>query len=448
MTKKTSILLICIACCRFLSAQPSYPLDSCIVLALQHNVEIKNKLLSIDMAKQTKKEAFTKYFPNISGSLVGLYGFMEGNMNLNMELSISEINIPNLTTTIPEFTLPRSNTSIDYSFLLRGYTAGIKAVQPLYVGGQIYYGNQLAKIGIKAEELQLSLTQNEIKKKVEDFFWQIVYLEEQRKTIIVIKEQLSRITVDADAAVQAGMVHSNNLLKIQLKEKELAAGGIKIDNGIRMLYLSLRQYTGIKERDFKISYDSLIIPPHPQIYYINPEEAVNKRIESKLLSYQVEASRLQTKMEIGKTLPTVAIGGIYAHTGLKNLNNELGMLFGTISVPISDWWGGAHSIKKHKLQEKIHQNEYQNTLELLYLQTEQAWNELIESYLQIEIAQSSIASAEENLKIANDCYQVGTATLSSLLEAQTLVQQTRVQFLEAHTNFYKKRTNYLQLTGQ
>lgn len=446
--KKIVLICLCIICSHLLSAQPTYTLDSCLSLALQHNIDIKNKLLSIDMAKQTKKEAFTNYFPMISASLLGLYGSTKGTMNLNMELSVDPITIPMINITTPEYTFPRFNTSIDYSFVQYGYSAGIKAIQPLFVGGQIYYGNRLAKIGVKAEELQLSLSQNEIIKKVEDYFWQIVYLQEQLKTIRIIQEQLNRIGKDAGVAVEAGMVHTNDLLKIQLKEKELAAARLKVENGIRMLTLTLRQYTGIKERDFIITYDSLTMPEHPASYYVNPEEAVNKRIENKLLSYKVEASELQTKMEIGKKLPAIAVGSTYMYTDLTDIDNQSGIVFGTLSLPLSDWWGGAHIIKKMKLQEQINRNEYQNTLELMYLQTEQAWNELNESYLQIEIAQSAITAAQENLKTTTDCYQAGTATLSTLLEAQTLLQQAQMQFLEAYTNYYKKRTIYWQLTGK
>ena len=446
--KKIAFICLCIICSRLLPAQSTYTLDSCLSLALQHNVDIKNKLLSIDMAKQTKKEAFTNYFPQISASLLGLYGSTKGTMNLNMELSVDPINIPTLNITTPEYTFPRFNTSIDYSFIQYGYSAGIKAIQPLFVGGQIYYGNRLAKIGVKAEELQLTLTQNEIKQKVEDYFWQIVYLQEQLKTIRIIQEQLTRISKDAGVAVQAGVVHTNDLLKIQLKEKELAAARLKLENGIRMLSLSLRQYTGIKEKDFNITYDSLIMPEHPDSYYVNPDEAVNKRIENKLLSYKVEASELQTKMEIGKKLPSIAVGSTYMYTDLTDIDNQSGVIFGTLSLPLSDWWGGAHTIKKMKLQEQINRNEYQNTLELMYLQTEQAWNELNESYLQIEIAESTITAAQENLKTTSDCYQAGTATLSTLLEAQTLLQQAQTHFLEAYTTYYKKRTIYWQLTGR
>ena len=51
------------------------------------------------------------------------------------------------------------------------------------------------------------------------------------------------------------------------------------------------------------------------------------------------------------------------------------------------------------------------------------WNTLNEFFKQIEISREAIAQAEENLRIQREYYNVGTATLSNMLEAETLRQQ-------------------------
>ena len=51
------------------------------------------------------------------------------------------------------------------------------------------------------------------------------------------------------------------------------------------------------------------------------------------------------------------------------------------------------------------------------------WNTLNESFKQIEISREAIAQAEENLRIQREYYNAGTATLSNMLEAETLRQQ-------------------------
>ena len=131
-----------------------------------------------------------------------------------------------------------------------------------------------------------------------------------------------------------------------------------------------------------------------------------------------------------------------------NSKNNIGFFFGIISIPISDWWGGAHAIQKHRLQEKIDNNNYENNIQLLQLEIEQSWNELNEAYMQLQISQLAIAQTQDNLRIYNDRYLSGTITLSNLLEIQTLLQQNQDAYLDAYITFTKKRTYYLQITGQ
>ena len=46
----------------------------------------------------------------------------------------------------------------------------------------------------------------------------------------------------------------------------------------------------------------------PITYYVDHSTALPERMESKLLSKNVEATKLQTKMKRGDYLPTVAVG--------------------------------------------------------------------------------------------------------------------------------------------
>ena len=435
--KKIILLLVFFLNCFFLQAQPSYCLDSCIALALKQNVEIKNKLLQIDMAKQTKKEAFTKYFPNISANFIGFAARVDGGINAKYSAVIENYN------------LPPTQVNLCYKLLInKGFITGVTAVQPIFAGGRIFTGNKLANIGIKVEKLQLSLTENEIKRKIEELFFQIISLEEKKKTIDIVSTQLNNIHKDAEVSVKAGLINANDFLKVQLKQQEIESAKIKVENGIRMSKLALRQYTGIPEKDFNIIYDSISMPASPLTYYLPPEEAVNKRIENQLLQCQKEANKLQKQMEIGKYLPSIAIGGSYLYNEMINSKNNIGFVFGIISIPISDWWGGAHAIQKHRLQEKIDNNNYENNIQLLQLEIEQSWNELNEAYMQLQISQLAIAQTQDNLRIYNDRYLSGTITLSNLLEIQTLLQQNQDAYLDAYITFTKKRTYYLQITGQ
>lgn len=76
------------------------------------------------------------------------------------------------------------------------------------------------------------------------------------------------------------------------------------------------------------------------------------------------------------------------------------------------------------------------------------WNSLQEAYRQIHIAINSIEQATENLRLQTDYYRTGLCTLSDLLDAQTLYQQSHDKYMEAYAQYALKKREYLQATGQ
>ena len=124
------------------------------------------------------------------------------------------------------------------------------------------------------------------------------------------------------------------------------------------------------------------------------------------------------------------------------------MAFVTVSIPISDWWGGSHKIKEAQFKVNQAKNKLTETSELLGLQIEQAKNEMNETYMQISTAQSSIDQSQENLKVVNDNYKAGVSSMSDLLEAQALYQDAQNQYTDALCSYKIKVAGYLQATGR
>ena len=191
-----------------------------------------------------------------------------------------------------------------------------------------------------------------------------------------------------------------------------------------------------------------ILPDSPQQLFVSPETALHQTNEYQLLDKQVEADQLQYKLSVGKNLPSVAIGGgyIYNHLMDKSQNNLVGML--TVSVPISSWWGGSHDMKRQKLQIANDIDDKQNQSEQLIIRMRKAWNDLNDAYKQVAIAQESIEQSEENLRLNTDYYQAGTSTISDVLDAQTLYQQSHDQYVESIAKYEVKKREYLQATGR
>ena len=92
--------------------------------------------------------------------------------------------------------------------------------------------------------------------------------------------------------------------------------------------------------------------------------------------------------------------------------------------------------------------EKDDTNQLLALSLHQAINNLDEAYLEVELAQSSVTAADENLRSSTKFYQAGMESLSDNLEAQTLWQQAHATLIEAQTSLFLRHIEYLRATGQ
>lgn len=424
---KRNIVLSLIACTCLapVSGQHIYTLDECINSALKYNVKVRNAENDLEMAKHDKKEAFTKYFPNISA--VGS-GFIANEPLVQMQMS-------------PEAKM---------EMLKDGMLGGISATMPLFTGGQIVNGNKLAELGVNMKALQKKQTDDEVRLEVERYFWQIVMLKEKLKTISLVEKQLERLETDVQTSVDAGIVTRNDLLQVQLKKNDVLSGKIQLENSLNVSLSLLGQYIGAKSDSIDVAF---VVEEHlsesPQTLFCNHTDAVERTNEYGLLKQNLQASKLQYKMAVGKNLPTVAIGGGLVYDNfVMGQDQSFYMGFVTASVPISGWWGGTHSIKKHKLQVKNAENLLNDNSEMLVIRMQNVWNTLNDSYRKAEIALLSVEQSSENLRLNMDYYSAGTATMSELLDAQTLYQQSRDKYVEAYTNYELSKREYLQATGR
>lgn len=431
-------------CAVSVSAQ-TYTLEQIKDSALHNNMAIRSARYNIEAAQQQRKEAFTKFFPNISGT--GLW-FNANKGMAKMEMNPSNYMTPELGASLaqsfPAEALAALANPVSISMMKNGTIAGVQAVQPVFAGGQIINGNKLAKVGEDVSRLQLQLSENEVEKTAEQYFWQLASLQEKMKTINAADALLADIYKDVDVAVRAGVALRNDLLRVQLRQNEIASQRLKLQNGLSLVRLLLSQYCGLRDTSFVITYQTDLVQ---QISSLQGTETLVNLPEYQLLGKQVEATALQQKMAVGQNLPSIAFGAGYNYHNLLDNDHTFGMLFATMSIPISDWWGGSHAIKRKKIEHQNAQEQLADNAQLLQIRMQNAWNNVEESYQQLQLAQRSIEQAEENLRLNRNYYNAGTSKMSDLLEAQMLFQQACDKRTDAFADYQNKLLEYRQSVG-
>ena len=428
--------------------------------ALQHNAAIRTAQLDIDAAQQQRREAFTKYFPTVSGTAL-TFNANRGmaKMDIDPGSMIPASMSQSLAQVLPAEMLAGLASPISMSMMKNGSIASLMAMQPLFAGGQIVNGNRLARVGEEASRLQLSLKEHEIERQVAEYYWQLVSLQEKRRTLDAADSLLADIYKDVEVAVRAGVALRNDLLQVQLRRNDLESQRLKLENGQQLVRLLLAQYCGLKSEKVIVNSEKFATAPQettPQLALgaeansslFTFHSSLNLLPEYQLLEKQVEAARLQRKMAVGKNLPTVAVGAGYNYHNLLDNDRTFAMVFATVSVPISDWWGGSHAVKRRNIEVQKAEEQLRDNAQLLTIRRQKAQNDVDEARQQVLLAQRGIEQADENLRLNRDRYRAGTSAMSDLLEAQLLSQQACDKLTDAVADLQLRLIDLRHATGE
>ncbi|MBR5929733.1 MAG: TolC family protein [Prevotella sp.] len=449
--RKIFAMILCSLCCVGTTAQSVYTLTQLKDSALQHNNAVLNAQQNISIAQEQRKEAYTHYFPSVSGT--GMW-FNANKGMAKMDMNPSEMISPELgmalSQTLPPEALAALGNPMSMTMMKNGTIASLTATQPLFAGGQIVRGNQLAKVGEEVSRIQLRQSVNEVEKTTEAYYWQLVSLQEKVRTLDAVDSLLANLYKDVSVAVKAGVALRNDLLQVQLRQNDIASQRVKLMNGISLVKLLTAQYCGLADHDFTIVYDEYSGSPEmpKPMNEEGKQSSLSLLPEYQLLEKQVEATDLQRKMAFGQNLPTVAVGAGYNYHNLLGNDRTFGMVFATVSIPISDWWGGSHTVKRKKMEHQKAIDQLTDNAELLMIRMQKTWNDVEEARQQLTIADKSIEQAAENLRLNQNYYQAGTCRMSDLLEAQLLYQQALDKRTELFADYQNRLLEYRQAIGE
>ena len=407
-----------------------WTLDECVNAALRNNAQLQKAQIDVEMAHEDRLGARTNYFPQVNamgGAFVGAKDLMRSEM---------------------EFTMPGMGTMpVPISMIKKGVLTTLTALQPLYAGGQILNGNRLAALQEEVRTLQYELTRKDVILNVETYFWQLAGLRSNIQTLDAAEAQLAEVHRQTEQFLSAGLINRNDLLRVELKQREVQSQRLTLENGIEILRLLLSQLCGAQPETFDTAPSPLPQPTDPGSHFVSPDQALALREEVMLTEQDHRAHRLQEKIELGKRLPTLSVGAsaIYYNVMEKNQGNLVGLA--TLSVPISDWWGGSHALRRARQSTRQSLITMQDTRQKLQIDLLASWNNLREAYTQTLLADESARQAAENLRLSRNQYEAGTLPLTDLLDAVTLHTQSHSQLAHAQADYQIRLAEYRRRTG-
>ena len=418
----------------FVRAQESLrlSLEQCREMAIAHSEELQQADLTLRQAELDRKIASTAYLPKIEGSATGAYILPDIDM-MGMEMR------------------------------MRGtYMAGITLTQPIYTGGKISSGRQLARIGEEVATQQKRMTRMDVLVEADNAYWTLMAVRRKVGMLESYASQMDTLHNQTVTALTAGMAIENDVLRIEAKRSEIRYQLQKVRNGADLCRMSLCRVIGVDfGTDIELSDTSGVITAPGSL-----TADLDDRPELRLLEQQIAANEQQIHQTRADMLPTVGLSAGYTYYGNIKLNSlidsgngipvshtqefrdGIGMAMLAVKIPIFHW--GESRKKVHKAQYALQNAELdlQKNTRLLSIQVQQAIRNVQDGFLLIQTAESGLQQAVENLRVMRNRYRASMAPLTDLLDAQSQWQQAESNLIEAQTQYKIYETEYLRATGK
>lgn len=407
-------------------------MEQCRDMALTTSEELKQADNRLRQAELDDKIAATARLPKIEGSATGAYVLPDIEMT-GMELA------------------------------MRGtYMAGLTLTQPIYTGGKISAGRQMARLGRQIADQQLRMTRMDVLVDADNAYWSYIAVRRKVRLLESYSTQMDTIYKQTSSAVAAGMAIENDLLRIEAKRTEIEYQLQRARNGADLCRMALCNVIGAP-------LDTAIEPTDTTFNIESPTAMsldIARRPEVGLLEKQIDVNMQRIRDARSEMLPTVGLSAGYSYYGNIKLKGFADMGNGTtvpytqvfrdgigiamlaVKIPIFHWGESRKKMHKARYELDNSQLELQRNMRLMSIEAQQAVQNVEDGYRMIHTAESGLRQAEENLRVMRNRYAAAMSPLTDLLDAQSQWQQAQSNLIEAQTQYMIYRTDYLRATGQ
>jgi len=439
-----------------------WTLEDCINYALDHNLDIKKQILSVEANKKQLLQSRLTLLPDLNANATNVWNFGQ--------------TIDMYTNTFATSTVRSNNFYVQSNTTL---FSGLTKVNTI----------KQNSINLLASQYDLDVLKNNISLSVAGYFLDMLLnlelLDVANNQIEITKGQVSRM----EKLVEAGSSAKGDLLNIQAQEAAEALAVVQAENRLIISRLSLQQLIDLPVTpDFRIE-KPLLKPVEESKGILTPEQvfnfAVEKRPEIKSADLRVQSAQKSLAIARGVLSPSISFGGSWGtgYSGadkeinpnlpadtltfpvgytqntheivlskevlyqyrvktlneqLKNNNNQsLGFY---LRIPIFNGWSGRTNISLAKIQREKAELDLEIQKRDLRKSIEQAYADASSSLQQYNASLQKVTAQEESFKYTQQKFDVGMMTSFDYNNSKKDLTKAESDLLQSKYDFIFKTT--------
>ena len=428
-------------------ANTTLSLQECVQAAQDKGSAVQQAEQELKVSKAQKSAAYTHWFPSVSAQATALqsYDYLVKMNNASGNLPVYNGDPATLAAATQYAYMPASNVGL----LDRMGVAMVSVSQPIYMGGRISNGNELAEIGVEVSRLRLDMARAEATEQTVDRYIELVALHAKMNTLKAQNQFLDTLTHDVSLAFRRGFATSRDTLDLFLRKQESTIHLSGLEDGIALAEADLcRSLDGYCSGALTLS-DSLSIHDNPQALRVDHNAVLSKRNEAQLMGKSVEAQSKQSSLHQGELLPQIIVGAAVMETGdFKASPTSNALVYANMSIPISGIWENVYRAQEDKAKEEQAQLKANETLRLLHLEMDKSWNDLTNAWRELELAKLSLEKEDRAIADTRLSFANGMEKAADLVQAQLRLQSSKEAEINARKNYLRTRAHYLRTTGR
>jgi outer membrane protein TolC len=427
-------------------------LDTLISESVKNSETVKAQISREEAAENDRRKTAMNFFPKtsaevkllelvytsdpdpISIDISGMMPLLEGAINQSSPI---QIDLPDTVPPVEKtLELPDHQRTLDLTL-----------VQPVTQLWEIYNGYKARDLKTDIEKLKVTLSEEKIKREVIKYYYTYNMLSEVLKLIDESEQQLDRYEFMAASYYNSGLVDSQMVNKIRVEKATLAIEKQKYIGAQSVIRTAISLMTGRNEKSFDIKREPPVLNKITNNSAMLVEKQKNTRIEIKMLSKNNQIRNRLNNVAVQSFIPQIGFTLGFKKTWDPTVINPEGIFFvgGVLKWDFGiDTAKSVFDYKMVKAESVATELDNAKLEKDMALQVKKLHTDISVLEKTIELNQTKIEAAKENLRIEEAKFEKQMTTETELLNASLMLKKAKTEKI---SSIYKHQTAIEQLSS-
>lgn len=400
--------------------QEPVSLNDAIQIALENNPDNKIAVARIKQAKAMIEKANANFFP-----FLGFY----------TQYSQGDAPSGYLFKKIDQRLLP-ANTDFNSPGWYENYETGIKAGINTFNGGRDILNKKIAETDFSISQIDRKSVENSLVASVIHTYYNALaakeYIKITRDSVSTVKSQLRLMNV----RFRAGGVLKSDILSLEVRLAQAREDVLLSENRLKTTLAAFASILGVSpETEIRLKKIESREIPLPNEYIAGVAYALENRSEVNKIKERIKQSRMALDLSRAEYLPRVDLQSKYYVDDPEMAYNDSRDNWTTAVILNWDVFTG-FSTKAEEEKAKARLEEMLaadlKTRLSVKLDVKNAYLKLAEAKARLDVAERSVAMAEESFKLVRKQYEGGAATITRYFEAELAFNRAKTRTTAAY----------------